>query len=303
MTNTKQYRAKVGVIGGSGLYHLDNLEFLADERPETPWGLPSGDIRICRHNNTNVAFLARHGKGHHLNPSDVPNRANIAALKSLGVEIILAFSAVGSLREEIRPLDFVLPSQVIDRTKGIRASTFFENGCVGHVEFADPFCEELGQLILKAWSAVFSNSAHDGPLLHSDKCLVVMEGPAFSTRAESNLYRSWGCDIINMSTLPEAKLAREAEISYQVLCMATDYDCWRVGGDDVTVDSVIANLGKNGDTAKKLLLAVLPLLESGLKNVGGGAIRKGMNKNSIITAKDQRQASQLDKLAFLFNEK
>jgi 5'-methylthioadenosine phosphorylase len=205
-------RVPIAVIGGSGLYHLPGFEIIQEIYPETPYGYPSDKILIAQDpSGHQVAFLARHGRGHFLNPSEVNVRANIAALKHLGVEVILSFSAVGSLRQEIAPRDFVLPSQIIDRTKGIRPSTFFEQGVVAHVGFADPFCPELAQLILE------HQAACEGVTFHSEKTLVCMEGPAFSTRAESHMYRSWGGDIINMSVLPEAKLAREAEIVYQMV--------------------------------------------------------------------------------------
>jgi 5'-methylthioadenosine phosphorylase len=289
---------KIGVIGGSGLYHMDHLELIEELDITTPWGKPSDKIRICKHadNSHKIAFLSRHGAGHALNPSEVPYRANIAALKMLGVEMILAFSAVGSLREEIRPLDFVLPSQAIDRTKGVRAATFFEDGCVAHVEFADPFTQELADMILK-----HGNVLEHGAEIHTQKTLVVMEGPAFSTRAESHMYRQWGCDIINMSTLPEAKLAREAEIAYQVVCMSTDYDCWReIPGEDVSVEAVLKTLARNSDNAKNLLMAVLPDLERGLSNKGRGAIRTGMTQNALITSPKTRSAETMAKLRFLF---
>ena len=303
MTLFLDQKVKIAIIGGSGLYHLDSVETVTEVYPETPWGYPSDKILVCRHGESLIAFLARHGRGHPSNPSEVPNRANIAALKSLGVEIILAFSAVGSLREHIRPLDFVLPNQAIDRTKGIREATFFENGCVAHVEFADPFCKELADIVYRNGMQLFNHADHPDtvePRLHKDKTLVVMEGPAFSTRAESHMYRSWGCHIINMSTLPEAKLAREAEISYQVVCMATDYDCWREHGDHVTVETVIATLHRNSDNAKKLLAACLSDLERGLKGEGRGAIRPGMTSCAIITAPEKRNAEQIKKLRYLF---
>ena len=203
---------RIGIIGGSGLYHLPGFTVLCELNPETPWGFPSDKIIVCQSpEGHKIAFLARHGRGHYLNPSEVNSRANIAALKHLGVQVILSFSAVGSLREEIAPRDFAIPSQLIDRTKGIRPFTFFEDGVVGHVGFADPFCPELATLITQHLHAC------EGLKCHENKTLVVMEGPAFSTRAESHLYRSWGCDLINMSALPEAKLAREAEIVYQMV--------------------------------------------------------------------------------------
>lgn len=245
-----------------------------------------------------------------MNPSEVNHRANIAALKHLGVELILAFSAVGSLREEIAPMDFVLPSQCVDRTKGNRKSTYFENGLVAHVQFGHPFNEEIRDIVYRHGMEVFNavNTVGTGPKIHRDKTLVVMEGPAFSTKAESEMYRSvFGCDIINMSTLPEAKLAREAEIDYQVVCMATDYDCWREGEEEVSVEAVIGYLRKNTENAKKLLLSVLPELEKGLTGSkdgkkGGhkGSVQKGTIGYCIITSKDKRNPEQVEALRFMF---
>ncbi|KAJ3048564.1 hypothetical protein HK097_010429 [Rhizophlyctis rosea] len=309
---------KIAVIGGSGLYHLDNLEVniplallstfslvltffnpqvLGEVNPLTPWGHPSDRIIISLHtpSSTKVAFLARHGRGHYLNPSEVPARANIAALKSLGVTTILAFSAVGSLREEIPPRDFILPSQIIDRTKGIRPSTFFENGVTAHVPFADPFDKSLADLI------VANAGVLEGAKLHTDKTLVCMEGPAFSTRAESHLYRQWGADIINMSVLPESKLAREAEIAYQMVCMSTDYDCWKEHEEAVTVEAVIANLGANGDNAKRLVEAVIPALAKALEEGSLKSVEalKGSNRFAVITSKEKRNPEQVNKLEYI----
>ncbi|KAI9104547.1 nucleoside phosphorylase domain-containing protein [Phlyctochytrium arcticum] len=286
----------IAVIGGSGLYHLDNLEVLGEINPLTPWGHPSDKIIIAKTpDNHKIAFLARHGRGHYLNPSEVPVKANIAALKHIGVKVILAFSAVGSLREEIKPRDFVLPSQIVDRTKGIRPSTYFENGLTGHVMFADPFDKDLADIVL-AQAGVCT-----GVDFHSDKTLVCMEGPAFSTRAESKMYRSWGCDIINMSVVPEAKLAREAEIGYQMVCMSTDYDCWKESEEAVSVEAVIANLGANSDNAKRLLLAVIPAVikamdANELKSV---AALKGANKYAVITAPSKRNPEEVKKLDYI----
>jgi len=196
--------------------------------PTTPWGVPSSPINIFEHPSPTsgklipIAFVARHGIHHQYAPHEVPARANIAALKALGVRTIVAFSAVGSLQEAIKPRDFVVPDQIIDRTKGIRPFTFFEGGIVGHVPFADPFDESLAKVVRKCGHGLEG----EGVILHERGTLVVMEGPQFSTRAESKLYRSWGGSCINMSALPEAKLAREAEIAYQMICMSTDYDCW-----------------------------------------------------------------------------
>ncbi|CAG8683571.1 5499_t:CDS:1, partial [Acaulospora morrowiae] len=212
-----------------------------------------------------------------------PSRANIAALKHIGVEIIIAFSAVGSLREEIKHRDFVIPDQIIDRTKGIRPSTYFEGGIAAHVTFADPFSPLLAEIIYSHRKCLENPENGDGINLHCNKTLVCIEGPAFSTRAESHLYRSWGCDIINMSVLPEAKLAKEVEIAYQMICMSTDYDCWKPN-EVVSVESVIANLRQNVDNAKKLLSEILPDLEKALKE-GKFAYLKGSMKNSCITDK------------------
>lgn len=226
----------LAVIGGTGLYDLPNLHPVARLTISTPWGFPSGSITISKTDlGFPVAFLARHGAHHDLLPSDVPSRANIAALKRLGVKAIIAFSAVGSLQQEIKPRDFVLPTQIIDRTKGIRPSTFFEKGFVAHAMFGEPFDLKLNKLISDAIPSkgFLEGFDTDGtPVLHTkentnngeDLTIICMEGPQFSTRAESRLYRSWGGSVINMSVLPEAKLAREAEIAYQMICMSTDYD-------------------------------------------------------------------------------
>lgn len=277
---------KVAIIGGSGLYQIDGLEIETEYFPETPWGLPSDKIIVGQLNKIPVAFLARHGRGHTLNPSEVPARANIAALKSLGVEHILAFSAVGSLREEIAPRHFVLPSQIIDRTK-IRPSTFFEEGVVVHCMFADPFSQSLADVIWSKHSVIDTS-------FHRNRTLICMEGPAFSTRAESLLYRQWGADIINMSVLPEAKLAREAEISYQMICMSTDYDSWKVEEEPVTVEMVIGNLNANSENAKKLAKALIEPV-SKLPNHYHGSSAK-----SIITAKEALNQETVEKLRYLF---
>lgn len=220
--------------------------------PVTPWGVPSSPIQILEHNGVPIAFLARHGVYHQHAPHEIPVRANIAALRSIGVRTVIAFSAVGSLQEEIRPMDFVVPDQIIDRTKGIRPFTFFEGGIVGHVGFADPFDAKIAAVVQKCASAMEG----DGVTLHQGGTVVCMEGPQFSTRAESNMYRSWGGSVINMSALPEAKLAREAELTYQMICMATDYDCWH-DSEDVDVAMVMKYMAANGANAKRLVGAVL----------------------------------------------
>ncbi len=278
---------KIGVIGGSGFYEIEEIEIIKEYFPETPWGKPSDVIFIGRYNQIEIAFLSRHGRGHIYNPSEVPYRANIAAMKSLGVEHIIAFSAVGSLREEIKPRDFVLPSQIIDRTKGIRPHTFYEHGVVAHFMFADPFSPVLAEVIYKHRNVL-------NVPMHKDKTLICMEGPAFSTRAESHLYRSWGADVINMSVLPEAKLAREAEISYQMVCMSTDYDCWKEDEEAVSVEMVIENLHANAENAKKLLKSIVQDVVN-LPNPYKNSIH-----SSIITSKEKRNPQQIKKLQYLF---
>ncbi|MEW6744237.1 MAG: S-methyl-5'-thioadenosine phosphorylase [Planctomycetota bacterium] len=242
-------RARVGVIGGSGFYDMRGVEVLEEVEVATPWGRPSDAVVLACLEGEVVAFLSRHGRGHRLLPGEVNSRANIAALKKLGVEQLIAFSAVGSLREELRPLDFVVPSQVIDRTRG-RPGSFFGGGVVGHVAFADPFCERLADLLRQKIGVL------DLPGQHHGDTLVCIEGPLFSTRAESRLYRSWGAGLINMSALPEAKLAREAELCYALVCMVTDYDCWREGESDVDIQTVLEYLRRNAENARRLVAAV-----------------------------------------------
>ncbi|RKU48679.1 S-methyl-5-thioadenosine phosphorylase, variant 2 [Coniochaeta pulveracea] len=245
----------IAVIGGTGLTQMPGFEHIGTVNPVTPWGQPSSPIQILSHNNTPVAFLARHGTYHQHAPHEIPVRANIAALRSLGVRSIIAFSAVGSLQEEIRPMDFVVPDQVIDRTKGVRPFTFFEGGIVGHVGFADPFDAGLAEVVKKCAHAMEG----EGVRMHDKGTIICMEGPQFSTRAESHMYRSWGGSVINMSALPEAKLAREAEMAYQMICMATDYDCWHES-EDVDVAMVFKYMAANGANAKRLVGAVLDVL-------------------------------------------
>ena len=245
--------AKVGIIGGSGFYHMDGLTDAEELRLETPFGEPSGPIVVGTLEGERVAFLPRHGPGHRILPQELPTRANVYALKSLGVETIVGVSAVGSLRDEIEPLHLVVPDQIIDRTRG-RPSTFFGEGLVAHIGFADPFCPETR-------SALVASAREAGATAHNGGTYVVVEGPAFSTRAESNLYRSWGAHVIGMTALPEAKLAREAETCYAILACATDYDCWHDDEADVTAEMIVANLQKNvavSQEAVRLFLRRLP---------------------------------------------
>jgi 5'-methylthioadenosine phosphorylase len=237
--------ASVGIIGGSGLYEMEGLADVREVEVETPFGKPSDAFVLGTFAGRPVAFLARHGRGHRLLPSELPFKANIWALKSLGVERILSVSAVGSLKEKYEPLHMVVPDQFIDRTYR-RDSTFFGRGLVGHVAFARPFCADLSSLLVEAARAA-------GATVHVGGTYVCMEGPQFSTLAESNLYRSWGADLIGMTNLQEAKLAREAEICYATLAMVTDYDCWHPEHDAVTVEQVVGVLTQNAARAKEVL--------------------------------------------------
>ena len=244
--------ASIGIIGGSGLYNIDNLTELDQIPVKTPFGDPSDKITIGRIGSENVAFLPRHGKGHTINPSELPSRANIYALKSIGVKQIISISAVGSLDINIKPQDMIVPNQLIDRTKA-RESTFFEKGIVAHVGLAEPFCPTLRKILIEG-------AENNGTKVHTNGTYVVMEGPAFSTKAESELYRSWNASIIGMTALPEAKLAREAEICYATLACVTDYDVWHDDFENVTVEMVIKNLQSNVANSRKILASILPNL-------------------------------------------
>ena len=246
-------KAQIGIIGGSGLYSMPGFEANEEVTLSTPFGEPSDAFVVGQLEGKEVAFLARHGRGHRISPSELNFRANIYGMKMLGVERILSVSAVGSLKEEHKPLEFVIPDQFFDRTRG-RISTFFGNGIVAHIGFSDPVCSQLAPLVHEAAQAMSISSKLGGTYL-------CMEGPAFSTRAESNVYRSWGMDIIGMTLLQEAKLAREAEICYIAAAAVTDYDCWHEEHAAVTVSQIIENLGKNAENACKLvrrLVATMP---------------------------------------------
>lgn len=243
---------RAAVIGGSGFYQMEGLGETETVAVATPFGPTSDAITIGALDGQRVAFLPRHGVGHRILPSELPARANIWALKSLGVEFIISVSAVGSLREEIEPLHMVVPDQLIDRTHG-RVSTFFGDGMVVHIGFADPFCAELR-------GAVAGATRETEATVHNGGTLVVIEGPAFSTRAESNLYRTWGADIIGMTALPEAKLAREAEICFAMLACSTDYDCWHDTAEDVTAEMIVANLLRNVEVSRRAVRLALQRL-------------------------------------------
>ncbi|MHB1361170.1 MAG: S-methyl-5'-thioadenosine phosphorylase [Thermoleophilia bacterium] len=239
---------RIGVIGGSGFYEL--LSNPREEKVSTPFGEPSDVITIGEIAGREVCFLPRHGRGHRILPTDLPFQANILAMKQLGVEWIISSSAVGSMKEEIKPGDMVIPDQFIDRTRQ-RRSTFFGDGCVAHISFADPVCSALTRVVAEAARAA-------GATVHEGGTYVCMEGPQFSTRAESLVYRSWGVDVIGMTNLQEAKLAREAEICYATVALATDYDCWYEGEEDVTIQQVIETVNKNVAMAKKIVEESVP---------------------------------------------
>src|SRR5687767_1073005 len=243
---------QIGIIGGSGLYDMAELTDREERAVDTPFGEPSAPLVIGTLRGKRVAFLARHGIGHRLSPSELNFRANIYGFKTLGVEYIVSASAVGSLKEEYKPMDLLIPDQFFDRTKG-RVSTFFGDGLVAHVGFAHPFCDPLSEI-------AYRSAQQSGATVHKGGTYVCMEGPQFSTLAESKLYRSWGMDIIGMTNLQEAKLAREAEICYSTIALITDYDCWHPEHDQVTVEMVIKNLLQNAKTAQQVIATTIGML-------------------------------------------
>ena len=243
-------KARLGIVGGSGLYKIDNLENIVELSVDTPYGKPSNKLLIGNLFGIEVVFLARHGENHTLNPSEIPYEANIWALRSLNVRWLISASAVGSLKENIKPCDIVIPDQFIDRTHQ-RPLTFFRNGVVAHISMANPFCETLSQILSKEVEKLLTKEKK----LHLGGTYLAMEGPAFSTRAESNLYRDWGCSVIGMTNHTEARLAKEAEIAYSSLSMVTDYDCWKENCEIVSVDMVIENLQENANFAKSIISA------------------------------------------------
>jgi len=241
---------RIGIIGGSGLYEMETLADMTPVSVDTPFGAPSGPYRVGMLDGIRVAFLPRHGQAHQISPSELNFRANIYGFKKLGVEHLISVTAVGSLKASIRPLDIVVPDQFYDRTKQ-RVSTFFGHGLVAHIAFADPVCPVLSDL-------VYQSALDAGAAVHKGGTLICIEGPAFSTRTESNVYRQWGMDIVGMTSLQEAKLAREAEICYAAMALVTDYDCWHAQESAVTVEAVVQNLGKHIATAKKIRQTVVP---------------------------------------------
>ncbi|MGE3978056.1 MAG: S-methyl-5'-thioadenosine phosphorylase [Nitrospira sp.] len=285
---TQDERVTVGVIGGSGLYDIEGLTSTRSIRVRTPFGAPSDAITVGSLEGIRVAFLSRHGRGHLLNPSGINYRANIFALKSLGVSHVISISAVGSMKESIHPGDAVVPDQFIDLTKR-RVSTFFDNGVVAHVAFGEPICAELGQALLAAGERV-------GAKLHRSGTYLCMEGPQFSTKAESRLYRQWGVDVIGMTNMPEAKLAREAELCYATLALVTDYDCWHETEEAVTVEAVLGTLHRNVALAKQILRSAMPSFADPIDCSCHRAL-----DNAILTAPKRIPTAVRKKLAVLID--
>ena len=285
-------QARLGVLGGSGLYAMEGLEDIQELTVETPYGAPSDSLRLGRLGGMEVVFLARHGRHHTYLPTEVPYRANIWAMRSLGVRWILSPSAVGSLQEQVRPLDMVVPDQFIDRTHQ-RPLSFFGEGAVAHVAMADPFCPSLSRLL----ADVADSLMPEGRTLHRGGTYLCMEGPAFSTRAESNLYRSWGCTVIGMTNHTEARLAREAEIAYATLAMATDYDCWYADHDSVTVEMVIGNLRANAALATEIVRTTAERIAAQRP----GSVAHNALRDALMTPVDQVPAETRRKLD-LFTE-
>jgi 5'-methylthioadenosine phosphorylase len=277
----------IGIIGGSGLYHIDGLADVEWRRVETPFGRTSDEFCFGTLDGQPVVFVPRHGRGHVLPPSEIDFRANIDALKRCGVADILSLSAVGSLREDLQPGDFVVIDQFVDRTFA-RAKSFFGTGCVAHVSMAHPVCSRIGDALVGAGTRI-------GMTLKRGGTYLVMEGPQFSTLAESELYRSWKCDVIGMTNMPEAKLAREAEICYATVAMVTDYDCWHPGHDAVTVDMIVGVLLANAEKAKALIRSVVPLLSVQTEPCGQGCQRS--LDHALITAPERRDPELVARLA------
>jgi 5'-methylthioadenosine phosphorylase len=280
---------KIAFIGGSGLYDIDGMENRQELTVETPFGDPSDAVVVGEINGVEAAFLPRHGRGHRFSPTEIPVKANIYALKSLGVERVVSVSAVGSLKEHIKPLDLVVPDQIIDRTRR-RSDTFFGDGIVAHVGFADPFCNELRRIAFES-ASLEDVDCHDGGTY------LVIEGPQFSTRAESAVYRSWGANVIGMTALPEAKLAREAELCYTTLAFVTDYDVWHDTEEEVTVEMVIQNLTHNVATAQGIIRRMLAEIPDNRTCGCESAL-----KNAVITSRESITKDAQNRLGILVNK-
>jgi 5'-methylthioadenosine phosphorylase len=283
-------KAQIGIIGGSGLYQMEGLSEIREITVETPFGKPSDNFILGTLEGVRVAFLARHGRGHKIVPTELPFRANIYAMKLLGVEWIISASAVGSLQERYAPTDIVIPDQFFDRTRG-RGSTFFGDGIVGHITFAHPLCSDLGEILARSCEVV-------GVKVHRGGTYLCMEGPAFSTLAESRLYRSWGMDVIGMTNLQEAKLAREAEICYATMALVTDYDCWHPDHDAVTIEMVIDYLNRNAVNAQRVIReATRRLIEFGKPCQYSSAL-----KHAILTNREAIPAETKKRLAAIIGK-
>jgi len=285
----KREEGLIGIIGGSGLYEIEGIKNVRERKIKTPFGDPSDAYILGELNGKQIAFLARHGRGHRIMPSELNFRANIYGFKALGAEWIISATAVGSMREDIHPLDIVIPDQFFDRTRG-RVDTFFGDGIVAHISFANPVCTELSELLYQASKKV-------GATTHKGGTYICIEGPAFSTKAESEIYRKWGIDIIGMTNLQEAKLAREAEICYASLALVTDYDVWHQEEETVTVEVVIQNLIKNAVTAKRIIREVVPMIQSPRQCECAYAI-----KNAIITSQSVMPLATKKKLNLLIGK-
>jgi len=281
-------RASIGVIGGSGLYDMEGLTRVKEVRVATPFGPPSDAVVIGDLEGVRVAFLARHGRGHRLSPSEINYRGNIYALKKLGVERIVAVSAVGSMKEALQPGHVVIPDQFVDLTKR-RIGTFFDRGVVAHISLANPVCRDVAGSLAEA-------ARKTGATVHEGGAYLCIEGPQFSTRAESQIFRQWGVDVIGMTNLPEAKLAREAELCYATLALVTDYDCWHPEHDAVTVEAIIETLHRNVDLSRRILRAVVPALREDRKCACGRALQA-----AVLTARDRIPAATRKRLSLLLS--
>ncbi len=279
----------IGILGGSGLYDMEGLEDVEEVKLETPYGDPSDAYITGNFAGRKLVFLPRHGRGHRFSPSEVNYRANVHGFKQLGAQWLLSISAVGSMREEIPPGDLVVVEQIIDRTRG-RKSSFFGNGIVGHIQFADPMCNDFSKV-------VYEGAMEVGASVHKGGTYICMEGPAFSTRAESNLYRSWGVDVIGMTNVPECKLAREAGLCYATLALSTDYDCWFEGHDDVSVEAVVATIHKNVASAREVIKAVVKKIPA---ERGCGC--KDAIKHAVLTAPDAIDPEARKRMALILGD-
>jgi 5'-methylthioadenosine phosphorylase len=281
-------RASIGVIGGSGLYDMEGLTRVKEVRVATPFGPPSDAVVIGDLEGQRVAFLSRHGRGHRLSPSEINYRGNIYALKKLGVERIVAVSAVGSMKEALQPGHVVIPDQFVDLTKR-RIGTFFDRGVVAHISLANPVCRDVAGSLAEA-------ARRAGATVHEGGAYLCIEGPQFSTRAESQIFRQWGVDVIGMTNLPEAKLAREAELCYATLALVTDYDCWHPEHDAVTVEAIIETLHRNVDLSRRILRTVVPALGEDRKCACGRALQA-----AVLTARDRIPAGTRKRLSLLLS--